>query len=431
MFSNVSLDVFISLIFVFLLYSLLATIVQEAIANQASLRNRNLLRAIRSMLDDHPFQNPSSAFWDRMLDFLSAFKNAIVRYFNPLPNGSLTKAFYAQPSIRQLRKSRFRNKPSFIDPANFSQTLIRMLRGPSYDGSAAQMSQIQQTLFSAKNIAHLDEILPIGAGTLGHLQQLFIDAQHDIDRYRQALENWFNETMDRASEWYKEQTQIILFLIGLFLAITFNIDSIAIYRTLRKDKDIRDQMVQLAIHTAPTYQGFVDSIKKAKPVYDSTHHIVGYMSTDSGGNRISNALMDSAYSTLQKDQQAAGNILGLGWENQDSCKACQALKKRLRQYKKKDPMRAVIQRELIACKKQYHCKNPYQGGFGEMLAGWVITALAISLGAPFWFDLLSKFVQVRALKNSADGPASPSPASSSGPDTSGNTPVVPPDKRVG
>jgi hypothetical protein len=31
-----------------------------------------------------------------------------------------------------------------------------------------------------------------------------------------------------------------------------------------------------------------------------------------------------------------------------------------------------------------------------MILGWLITALAITLGAPFWFDLLSKFMQVRA-----------------------------------
>jgi hypothetical protein len=30
-----------------------------------------------------------------------------------------------------------------------------------------------------------------------------------------------------------------------------------------------------------------------------------------------------------------------------------------------------------------------------MIIGWIITALAISLGAPFWFDLLSKLMKVR------------------------------------
>jgi hypothetical protein len=28
--------------------------------------------------------------------------------------------------------------------------------------------------------------------------------------------------------------------------------------------------------------------------------------------------------------------------------------------------------------------------------GWLITALAVSLGAPFWFDMLNKFIVVRS-----------------------------------
>lgn len=32
------------------------------------------------------------------------------------------------------------------------------------------------------------------------------------------------------------------------------------------------------------------------------------------------------------------------------------------------------------------------------ILGWLITALAISLGAPFWFDLLNKLMQLRTSK---------------------------------
>jgi hypothetical protein len=35
----------------------------------------------------------------------------------------------------------------------------------------------------------------------------------------------------------------------------------------------------------------------------------------------------------------------------------------------------------------------------QRIAGWFVTALAISLGAPFWFDLLRKFVRVSGSGN--------------------------------
>jgi hypothetical protein len=33
---------------------------------------------------------------------------------------------------------------------------------------------------------------------------------------------------------------------------------------------------------------------------------------------------------------------------------------------------------------------------GNSLLGWIVTALAVSLGAPFWFDMLNKIMVVRA-----------------------------------
>jgi hypothetical protein len=42
--------------------------------------------------------------------------------------------------------------------------------------------------------------------------------------------------------------------------------------------------------------------------------------------------------------------------------------------------------------------------FFRMLSGWLISGVAIAMGAPFWFDLLSKLMNVR---NSGSKPPSP------------------------
>jgi hypothetical protein len=34
--------------------------------------------------------------------------------------------------------------------------------------------------------------------------------------------------------------------------------------------------------------------------------------------------------------------------------------------------------------------------------GWILTAVAASLGAPFWFDTLNKFMNVRSVGASPD-----------------------------
>jgi hypothetical protein len=50
------------------------------------------------------------------------------------------------------------------------------------------------------------------------------------------------------------------------------------------------------------------------------------------------------------------------------------------------------------------------GAFLLTLLGWLLTILAISLGAPFWFDTLSRLSRLR----SSGKPETPLPASGSG-----------------
>jgi hypothetical protein len=40
----------------------------------------------------------------------------------------------------------------------------------------------------------------------------------------------------------------------------------------------------------------------------------------------------------------------------------------------------------------------------ERLIGWLLTILAISLGAPFWFDILNKIINIRFAGKSPEEP---------------------------
>ena len=48
--------------------------------------------------------------------------------------------------------------------------------------------------------------------------------------------------------------------------------------------------------------------------------------------------------------------------------------------------------------ESYFRGSPKDATFSALtlLAGWLMTALAISLGAPFWFDTLNRFMVVRS-----------------------------------
>src|SRR3954470_23135335 len=96
MFSNVALDVFIGLIFVFLLYSLLATIIQEMIAVRLAFRSKVLEKAILRMLEDGK-TTTRTPYGDRIKGLLHLFGLT-----NQLKGKSIAPWFYAHPLIKYL-----------------------------------------------------------------------------------------------------------------------------------------------------------------------------------------------------------------------------------------------------------------------------------------------------------------------------------------
>jgi hypothetical protein len=55
------------------------------------------------------------------------------------------------------------------------------------------------------------------------------------------------------------------------------------------------------------------------------------------------------------------------------------------------------------------------GGIDQALLGWLMTALAVSLGAPFWFDALQTFLNVRGTGPKPDDSAPAPPAGPAAP----------------
>ena len=62
----------------------------------------------------------------------------------------------------------------------------------------------------------------------------------------------------------------------------------------------------------------------------------------------------------------------------------------------KRPMKDVVEAISTASLPIGWSELPRRDQWLTMILGWLITAFAVSLGAPFWFDLLNKFINVRA-----------------------------------
>ncbi|MGZ4047837.1 MAG: hypothetical protein ACXVNN_00670, partial [Bacteroidia bacterium] len=148
---------------------------------------------------------------------------------------------------------------------------------------------------------------------------------------------------------------------------------------------------------------------------------VAVLRSDSAGNKTktwnyitkdSILLADTSLNTAKKmlltDIGNANNILGLGRQWKDSCKRCKEtmaliseINKNSSPEKKQQLAKLLSENNGVctdkSCVNSRKCLqwHPLQRGGIVTIAGWIIMALGISLGAPFWFDMLNKIMQLR------------------------------------
>ena len=285
-------------------------------------------------------------------------------------------------------------------------------------------------------VYEIDEMLNLfGHETRSHLRSLLEDANDDLVKFRLNMEQWFDDTMDRAAGWYKQRVQSLLLFIGLAFAVIFNANTIDMVHKLSVDKDARDKMVQLA----SDYLNDSDKIapNASQPVDARTDS----MQLDS---------LRKVQFKLQKQVEDANTLLGAGWPElpdslplltwtqhvEDSVsklskegllgysiitldtliKASSSANVKIIFYPSdltKSVLGCIAENSLWERGERYKgfdhnmtkikVTNGWYGTFlylttsffSKAFWGFLLTALAISLGAPFWFDLLNKLMQIR------------------------------------
>jgi hypothetical protein len=152
---------------------------------------------------------------------------------------------------------------------------------------------------------------------------------------RRSLEAWFDDGMDRAAGWYKRKTQFVLFAIGLFIAVGLNVDSIAIGRTLWISPALRSYSVAAAEQYARNQGGITPKASGDLSELESLSLPIGW---NPGKYPWTETMTDGATSSQQFSKFSL----------------------------------------LI------------------VLTGWFLTAIAMTLGAPFWFDMLNQIMVIRS-----------------------------------
>jgi len=379
---SVAIDVVIGLVFIYLLYSLLASIIQEIIATNLSFRAKILEKAILRMLED---EKDRSAFRDR----LSTWGRLLFPYKRW--GSSLAKNFYEHPLIKYLGEDKWSSRPAYISAKNFSKVMIDLLRGSDVKAGEDMRPHIENWLYSDDGKTDPEGFV---GTTKAYLRSLWVDAQGDVEEFRSSLENWFDNMMAHASSWYKQYNQVFLLVIGLAISIFFNVDTIEISQKLSNDPELRAQIIDQADKFRKDHPNLLEEYELAKKeveqdtTLDSASRVQQASSTKEDYEKLiarRDTLMNRAQDLIENEISSVSDVMGLGWS--DPCEG-----------KKKE------ERCQLNCGLAPNGNNHW----ALRIVGWLLTALAISLGAPFWFDLLNKLMKLRGAVQSAGGKSSTS-----------------------
>jgi hypothetical protein len=157
-------------------------------------------------------------------------------------------------------------------------------------------------------------------------------AGDNIHQGRQNIEKWFDEGMERVSGWYKRKIQWITLGYALLITIFLNVDTIAVTNALYRDSALRAGMVAAAQEIAK------------QPIGESSA-------------KRTEETVKGVKTELEKIK------LPIGWD--------------------------------IPAKPESASKTAVYDWIIR-ICGWIITAFAVTLGAPFWFDVLNKFINIRS-----------------------------------
>ena len=181
-----------------------------------------------------------------------------------------------------------------------------------------------------------------------------VAANGDLDKLRTGVATWYDSAMDRVSGLYKRDMKYLSVLVGILIAIAFNADSVSVTRALWEDPTLRASMVAVAQ---------AELNKPAKTAPDAPAPTA---------EELNKEMTDLQQKVTTAN--AALKPLPIGWNAE-----------------------ALTKSDLTT--------------WIERIIGWLVTGLAVSLGAPFWFDLLDKFMNIRG---TGDKPAKASDSDSKG-----------------
>lgn len=339
------LEVVIGLVFVFILFSVICSALNEWTAGILKLRANTLRVGIQNLLNDPAGEHLAKQFFNHplfkglTLGQKQSFPSYIpARTFARILIDIVSPAGAEQRDLTQMYR-RIRDVVAQLSGTDdeLGKALLILIdeagvNPQRIEDTAKALQQLEKTRLDLLDFVHGagNEIAQIefAASTLekiGELEASFKQAEEEataaLYQAQRNVEIYFDEAMNRLSGWYKRRVQVFIIGFALGISLLLNVDTIAIATSLVTNPALRATLVAEAANLTAVPQPSPEALARVEAIL----------------GRIDTLGIPIGWSELPHD--------AVGW----------TLK----------------------------------------VLGLLISTAAIAQGAPFWFDLLGKLINVR------------------------------------
>lgn len=234
--NNLTLDVLIGLVLIYLVFSIIVSAVTEYLANGTfNARQENLKLALQSA-------------------FGAVSKNDGTA-------NALTDAFLKNGIILTLYQGK--SGPSSIPEPIFAKGLISTLQGEiklaERPASPAEFVSMMEKSLDGSRFATKEKLLQT-------LKTLVKGNEANWDAFEKAIADWFAEVGERSIGWYKRRVEWWRLGIAFVLVSMLNIDTVLIFNVLSIDSRSRQQLTTIAADTLIANKALPDDEKTRQAI---------------------------------------------------------------------------------------------------------------------------------------------------------------------
>jgi hypothetical protein len=267
--------------------------------------------------------------------------------------------------------------PSYVEPANFAlafaDIVLRRAGGASDASTDAIQAGPPALTYDNLHDAVAKLRLQHSSAALAVLP-IIESSKDDLNVALKGIEEWFTNGMDRVTGWYKAYAQRRLFVWGLVVACLCNVDAIEIYYALNRSPALSADLSAIANSVA------------------NSGAIAG---VDLKGRGDKAFTPDEAKTVMDAVLAKSPPALPIGYACLSAVAKVDAVKPDTNKPVANDT--DAIKDTLVRCHTELRSRIHHASVLGLVLQviGWSLTALAGVLGAPYWFGMLSKVVNIR------------------------------------